>query len=333
MRIAIRPLTAPSNAFVQLFANAVAATGHEVVDFKDSIASNARNDIAIIHWPNEFLADEGRRRTIPRLARLRVARALGMKLVWVAHNRAAHDRAPAPPAMARAFLKTLDGIIYLSEASRKIIHEFYSVPSNIIECITVHGVYPPVTPASDYMPPLLGTKTRLASYGHIKPYKNFELIAALAAELAGTELHIFGMQANPDTADIIRGIALDTPSIHAEFVSTPFSDAEFEARIDDAHGVVLPYRDILNSGAALQALSRSRPVLVPAIGSLPELAHAVGPDWVHLYEGEIDRAAVERFVAALRQPRSPAPNLNAYEWSRVSADLATFFNRLSGGRG
>jgi beta-1,4-mannosyltransferase len=329
MRIAVRPLATANNSFVQLFAKAVEATGNHVFDYEDSLVSMLKYDIAIFHWPNEFLANEGRARTLPRLARLRLARAFGMKLVWVAHNRAVHDRAAALPSMTRAFINSLDGIIYLSSASREIIHESYPVRPHTLECVTVHGLYPPSIPAQAYTPPASDMPVRLASYGQIKPYKNFDLVAALVAGIPDIALHIFGMDSDQTICAKISTFAANNSNITAEFNSEPFLEDQLEERIDASHGVVLPYRDILNSGSALKALSRNRPILVPAIGSLPELAETVGKDWVQLYHGELDRADLAEFAAALRRPRPPQPDLRAYEWSRVSEDLRPFFRDLA----
>src|SRR3546814_10110494 len=56
---------------------------------------------------------------------------------------------------------------------------------------------------------------------------------------------------------------------------------------DEADAVVLPYRDIVNSGSALLALSRFRPVIAPRLGSLIELQGQVGEDWLWLYDGPL----------------------------------------------
>ena len=57
--------------------------------------------------------------------------------------------------------------------------------------------------------------------------------------------------------------------------------------IDANDAVVLPYRNILNSGVALHSLARNKPILAPRTGSLPELQQTVGGDWVHLFDGDI----------------------------------------------
>ena len=110
---------------------------------------------------------------------------------------------------------------------------------------------------------------------------------------------------------------------------TPISDAQFEAIVDSADAVVLPYRTILNSGAALFALSRNRPVLAPSIGSLPELRETVGSDWIYLYQGEFNQCVLIDFIAWTRRTkRSEVAPLASYAWSRIGGDLGKFIELI-----
>jgi hypothetical protein len=92
--------------------------------------------------------------------------------------------------------------------------------------------------------------------------------------------------------------------------------------------VVLPYRNILNSGVALHALGRNKPILAPRIGSLPELQQELGEEWVHLFDGEITADHITRFLASLDACKSGAPDLSAYEWQRVGNDVTDFLRSL-----
>src|SRR3546814_15020768 len=59
----------------------------------------------------------------------------------------------------------------------------------------------------------------------------------------------------------LRQAAASAGNIHLQLEY--LSDAEIERITDEADAVVLPYRDIVNSGSALLALSRFRPVIAP----------------------------------------------------------------------
>jgi beta-1,4-mannosyltransferase len=83
--------------------------------------------------------------------------------------------------------------------------------------------------------------------------------------------------------------------------------------------VVLPYREILNSGSALLALSFDRPILVPLRGTLGELQSQVGADWVRAYTGELTTAHIEDAMQwALHTPRSGQAPLQALDWQELA---------------
>ena len=120
----------------------------------------------------------------------------------------------------------------------------------------------------------------------------------------------------------VQHITLDLPD-------TPISDAKCEAIVDSADAVVLPYRNILNSGAALFALSRNRPVLAPSIGSLPELRETVGSDWIYLYHGEFNQSVLIDFLAWVQETsRAEVAPLDSHAWSRVGRDLGNFIELI-----
>ena len=105
----------------------------------------------------------------------------------------------------------------------------------------------------------------------------------------------------------------------------PLANEELEQLVDRADAVVLPYKDILNSGSAIFALCRNRPVIVPAVGSMPELQELVGREWVYLYSGEVTPELLRDALLWVRTtPRSDAPPLDAFQWNKIGRDLRAF---------
>ena len=83
--------------------------------------------------------------------------------------------------------------------------------------------------------------------------------------------------------------------------------------------VVLPYRTMHNSGAALLALSLERPVLVPANESTESLAREVGAGWVQTFAPPLAPGVLARAVTVVRTTRrSPAPDLSARTWPAIA---------------
>lgn len=332
--IAISPVSEPANAFVGAFADALRSEGFQVRPFAWEGLASRPPDVAILHWPYELTGlggVSGLWRMIRLYASVALARRKGMRLVWVAHNAQPHESGRTSSILMRHFIRKLDGIIHLSEYGRSLIHQLYRVPSRVVEAVTVHGHYG----GSMATPPLparpAGDRVRLAYFGQVRRYKNLEVLATGAASLAedGVDLSITGRKGDAGLVGEIETIAAKANNIALNLGDGALPDAEIEAAIDAADGIVLPYRAILNSGAALLALSRGRPILVPRMGSLPELQAAVGEDWVRLWDGEIDALALADFAAWLRATHRPAaPDLSAFEWSRVGRDIAALVDEL-----
>ena len=100
-------------------------------------------------------------------------------------------------------------------------------------------------------------------------------------------------------AEIERAAAGD-PRIELRLAFVP--DEALQVYLRAADLVVLPYEEILNSGAALLALSFDCPILVPDKGSLEVLRADVGPDWVRLYQGALSTETLSA-SAGLGRPR------------------------------
>jgi beta-1,4-mannosyltransferase len=83
--------------------------------------------------------------------------------------------------------------------------------------------------------------------------------------------------------------------------------------------VVLPYREILNSGSAILALSFARPVLVPAQGAMTELQRDMGREWVRTYPGELrPRTLADALHWARQTPRDPARLFPNMSWETIA---------------
>jgi glycosyltransferase involved in cell wall biosynthesis len=157
--------------------------------------------------------------------------------------------------------------------------------------------------------------------GQIRAYKGVvSLIHCFAqANAAGTELLIAGKPINDVILAEVRQAAACDPRIRlfADFIDR--NDIQKFLRATDL--VILPYKEILNSGSAILALSFDRPILVPALGALAELRELVGADWVRLYEGELSaeivRDAIDWTKARRLGPDARAP-LDALNWDRIA---------------
>src|SRR3712207_2143920 len=106
------------------------------------------------------------------------------------------------------------------------------------------------------------------------------------------------------------------------------ADDDLVAEVTAAELVVLPYREMHNSGGTLAALSLDRPVLVPDNPVNEQLAAEVGPGWVHRYAGELTAGHLVDAVTALRAaPPAAPPDLSGRDWDRVGEAHAAAYRQ------
>jgi beta-1,4-mannosyltransferase len=334
LAVAISPaFRGKGNAFTILFARALVENGFHVDDFSFRKILSFR--VVIFHWPNSFLSSSAQHGSLSLRLKLKLLdlarRFTGLKIVWVAHNVRPHDVPNLPPDSGANFMKLLDGIIYLSRVSRAEVLKHHPALAAVPGLVTAHGHYRPAMVSPPTPPRRTASPVRLLHFGQIRPYKNIELLISCVKALEGGSVHltVAGKADDPDLNRKLRDLADGAPHIELDLRAGLLSDEQLEAMLDRADAVVLPYRQVLNSGAALFALSRNRPVLAPSIGSLPELRETAGMGWVHLYEGDLTTDRIEAFVSALQAepPRHP-PDLSANDWDRIGRQLSGFVEAL-----
>lgn len=332
--ISFLPLRSEENRFAALFSQAVAEQGYRVHSFRWRSLGLMRTKLVFLHWPDEFFGSKGKSETfksLVKLAVIQIARLLwNAKFIWIAHNATPHGVPNSKSLLRHWFLRSLSGIIFLSNYSRRVIGGLYPETKTCKTLVTVHGHYrgaavtretPSTTPSGDI---------KLVHFGQIRPYKNVEVLVDVVSSIS-TSVHLVvaGFATDRSLCSAIQLRARAVPHIKLDFRDAPIGDAELEAIVDSADAVVLPYKNILNSGSALFALSRNRPVLAPNIGSLPELRDTVGQDWIYLYDGEFTEQVFSDFREWMfGTKRARTAPLDAYDFSRIGQELRKFIDAM-----
>ncbi len=334
--IALRPAWRGTNPYTGMLADALVASGTDVRDVEEGPQSVWRPaDVVVLHWPDEFFFRENWHKTFRgyrSLVTLWTARHVQRKkIIWFAHNLAPHNRADHHARVRlRQFLKLVGGVVFLSEASRELVLQAYPVLASRPSIVIAHGDYRPIehTPASQPRA-VTGRPVNLAFIGQLRRYKGPDVLATLVAGFDADAVHLTmaGMCRDEQLADELRAAAAGATNIALDFGF--LENAAMEARVDAADVVILPYRQILNSGSALLALSRHRPVIAPRLGSLVELQAQVGADWLWLYNGNLTHETLQHALEWARLPRmGKAPDLSQHDWSTIAAKLSRFFHDL-----
>lgn len=323
------------------------ALGVEVEEYTAARALRGRASVLHLHWPERRVRDASR---LPALARsgallgvLDAFRARGGRVVWTVHNLAAHGgryHAWLEPRFWRAFTRRLDGFIALSPSGAEAARERYPALRDVPGFVVPHGHYRGAYPdqvgrdAARRALALPPEARVLGFLGQVRPYKNVAHLLRTFARLPEPDLRLLvaGQPKPEPLAAELRALAEADSRVRLAPGFVPGDEVQGWLRAMDL--AVLPYREILNSGSAILALSFDRPVLVPRRGAMEDLAAEVGPEWVRTFEGELTPEVLREALAWATEPGRPArPRLDALEWERVAAlTLEAYRSVLARGR-
>jgi glycosyltransferase involved in cell wall biosynthesis len=314
--------------------------GAEVDEFSIANVITRRYDVWHMHWPEMFLNVEktvasAALKTLVVLTLIDFARRRGTKIMWTVHNLASHER--RYPRVEKwfwpAFLSRLDGFITLSESglatARERFPELRNLPGSVVPHGHYRGEYPDDKQTDCRQPLGIGANAKVALFfGWIRDYKN---VPGLISAFRGindpeTVLCIAGREF-PGSSPSVREVADGDPRIHLHLQHIPAENVQTFFGAADL--VVLPYREILNSGTAVLALSFNKPVLVPRKGAMSELQTLVGSNWVRTYEGELRTEELTRAIQWAKEEHRPGvAGLDSLEWNRVAEQTLAAYRRL-----
>lgn len=349
--VGVRVLALPAranraaNPYNTLLSDALTELGAEVEEFSPEAARRGTHDILHVHWPEAHLNKpswlKAGGRSAQRLLWMARARRRGARLVWTAHNLHAHEQ--RHPVLEHlfwwCFIRLLDGWIALSAtgagAAQARFPRLGHLPSRVVPHGHYREAYPPALPRPEARAALgLPDTTTVGFIGRVKPYKQLPSLIAAFAGLGrpDVQLVVAGKATEEEARSEVESAAAGVPSVTLHLQDLPEEDMPRWLGAMDL--VVTPYREVLNSGTALLALSFGRPILVPAIGAMTELAEAA-PEWVLTYEPPLGPADLERALVraeALRQ--RPASPLGDLDWPRLAeTTLALYDEVLASPRG
>jgi glycosyltransferase involved in cell wall biosynthesis len=317
--------------------------GVEVEEYSRSKVWKNRYDIWHLHWPELPLNGKNRLKAIVKMLELLLqiswARLQGTKIVWTAHNLAAHER--LYPKLEswfwQALIQRLDGYISLSQAGLAAAQQQFPALTHLPGFVVPHGHY-----RGEYVDNLSAQQARTALkipisqkvilfFGRIRAYKNVVELIRVFKQLddPNVVLYIVGRPEFPELRAALQQESTLDDRVHLclDFIANDQVQTYFRA----ADLVVLPYREILNSGSALLALSFDRPILVPLKGALGELQAQVGEPWVHTYSGEINSATIAESLHWVENtPRTTRPPLEMLDWSELAQQTLDAYQAIVG---
>jgi glycosyltransferase involved in cell wall biosynthesis len=189
----------------------------------------------------------------------------------------AHDVVPREPrrwqvAAFRRIALAMDAVVVHSAHGAERLRGELGVPAERIRVIPA-GAFDHLTrlryehPLADELKDV--DVPVILFFGYLSPYKGVDVLLKAFTQVQGAELWVAGVP-RVDLAEL-RALADRAPG-RVRFFPRFMEDAELPALFRRADVVVLPYREIDQSGVLGIALAFGRPLVVTRVGGLPELA-------------------------------------------------------------
>jgi glycosyltransferase involved in cell wall biosynthesis len=203
-------------------------------------------------------------------------------LVLTAHDILPREARPGQRAAQRRLYRHFDAIVVHSEHGRRRLTDelgvdperVHAIPHGVFEHLaadpassgdTKAGAETPAGAATEGAP-FETDKPVVLCFGLMRPYKGIDLLLGAWRGIEDAELWIVGAP----RMDIAALRAAAPPGVR--FVTRFVGDDELPAYFRRADLVVLPYREIDQSGVLFTALAFERPLLLSDVGGFPEIA-------------------------------------------------------------
>lgn len=296
---------------------------------EDNICMLLNTKAIVLNWIEYDLSRNKMRRLI-------WYKTLGIKIIWVFHNRIPHDSSEN----AREIDKIRKKMAFIAKISDVIILHSHSSLRYLKE-YTVNGDKAFYIPHVDYMRQVQWARDlqrgnqddfRFVFQGTISPYKNIELLVKVFQDLnlSNCQLHIIGRPCSAEYAEKISRLSAGS-EIYLKLEC--ISDYAVGQEIQKGDVMVLPYdlRSSMNSGAMIAAFSNKRTVIVSANAMAQDL---IDEDFLYVYDYLNQSDHYHRLKAAMKQAYENGMAVNrekgekAFEYIRTHNSEEVVVNSL-----
>ena len=248
-----------------------------------------------------------------------------------------HWRLPArDSSIGRSLTKLLgemDAVVVHSAHGAGRLQADFGVPPERLRVIP-HGAFDYLTRQEDEVP--LPAELRevegpvILAFGLIRPYKGTDVLLRAFERVEGAELWIVGMPRMP--MDELRELADRAPG-RVRFVDRFIPDPEIPAFMRRADAVILPYRNIEQSGVLYTALAFGRPLVLSAVGGFSEIgqrgaARLVPPEDPDALAEAIKELIADPDTAAMFAAGAEREATEISSWERIAEWTVTLYRDL-----
>ena len=295
------------------------------------ILANALNKTVAIRLKDQFIRD------------LDKFKHKNGKFIWTIHNIIPHEaNYPDLEIELRKELASRADLIHVhSEFAIHLIDEYYTLPKERVKIIP-HGNYVgfyPNTISKSEARRYFGLQENdcvFLCFGYMRKYKDLPRLIIqfqkFTDENNRAKLILAGNIKHSSYRDELFKSIDGNPNIilHADFIDNDKLQFYYNA----ADFVVLMYKQILTSGSIILALSFSRPVIAPNLGTIPEIVIDDYNGW--LYNSEEDSSLIETMKMCSKLSGSAITGMNNnalltvddFCWSDISGQLAQYIHKI-----
>jgi beta-1,4-mannosyltransferase len=281
-----------ANPYGGLLARAMANLGIEMVaGHTEELNENwlrqnqGRIDVLHLNWPHYMYDRPDLASALDRAAslveHLALAHQLGYKIVWTVHNLYPHQshHSPLDYLVRIAIVHLASAVIVHCNHARMLVEKHFQRRERVF--VIPHGhfidVYPNTIEREEARQQLGIRKEQFVYmfFGNVRPYKGLDQL--LKTFLAFSNEHLLLLIAAKVYDEYGSRFVEDARQFAPRIQVHPsrfFANHELQLYFNAADVVVLPFQNVLTSGSVITALSFGQPVIVPAVGCLPELVDA-----------------------------------------------------------
>jgi glycosyltransferase involved in cell wall biosynthesis len=252
--------------------------------------------------------------------------------VYTMHWRLPDSGTRIARTLARLLVEMDAVVVHTEHGARRLVSDF-GVPPNRLRVIP-HGAFDYLTRQDEEVPlPEELAQVEgpvILAFGLIRPYKGTDVLLEAFRRIEGAELWIVGMPRMP--MDELRDLARQAQGT-VRFVDRFITDQEIPAFMRRADLVVLPYRNIEQSGVLYTALAFGRPMVLSGVGGFSEIAERGAARAVPPEDPEALATALRELLDDPAARRSLAEGAareasTVSSWERIAASTMALYGEL-----
>lgn len=239
-------------------------------------------DVVHIHWPDIFMIANGKYATIAKSMRficgILVLKTFGTKIVWTVHNITDHEGKYKSIELFfnKILARICDKLIVHCNSAKVDVVKLYGIDSSLVTIIP-HGHYIGTyenrmtqSQARDKLK-IDNEQTVFLYFGQIRSYKGvLDLVNTFKRlDCQQVRLLIVGKPLNDEIGSELSKWCKDDYRIKTILRFVP--DEDIQIYLNAADIIILPYKDVLTSGAVILSMSFSKPIIAPAVKCITDI--------------------------------------------------------------